>query len=240
MKTATTPRDILEQARRDGVEVLPGSAPGTVKLRGDAQAVKRWAAILAPHKPELVALLAEAANDPAPTTAQPSASGRTCRQCAHQTKAGTCSRPVEAGLSERFGIRWPAPDHAERCPAFEPRAQQAPADPWREHLARPANDAELALMARRVARFEALGMPPERADHTADRLLARDREGDTRQLCAECAACRFDAFTETWRCSSRMGMAGALQRIFVTEQLQRCPGFSLSRHLRPEEGDRHA
>lgn len=179
-----------------------------------------------------------AANDP-PTVARVAgvAVPPTYHDCTHRTAAGTCGNPVAAGLAQTFGIRWPDPGHATRCPAYTP--PPADPEPWREHLAQPADDAELETMARRVVRFEALGMPSELAYRTADRLLARDREGDTRQPCAECAACRFDAFTETWRCSSRMGMIGPLQRIFVAQQLQRCPGFALSHHLRPE-GEHHA
>lgn len=199
-----------------------------------ASSVARVAAVAAIPSPQTAA-----ANDP-PTVAKVAtvAAPPTCHDCTHRTAAGTCGDPVAAGLAQTFGIRWPDPGHATRCPAYTP--PPADPEPWREHLAQPADDAELETMARRVVRFEALGMPSELADRTADRLLVRDREGDTRQPCAECAACRFDAFTETWRCSSRMGMAGALQRIFVTEQLQRCPGFSLSHHLRPEEGEHHA
>ncbi|TSE29338.1 hypothetical protein LCC91_05360 [Tepidimonas taiwanensis] len=219
MKTATTPRDILEQARRDGVEVLPGSAPGTVKLRGDAQAVKRWAAILTPHKPELVALLAEAANDPAPTTAQPSASGRTCRQCAHLTKASTCSRPVEAGLSERFGIRWPSPDHAERCAAFEARDRQAPAAPtgW-DRFWPPASEEECRAMAATIERGLAMGLTNDEAELAADAAHLAAREGDNRRPCLVCAHLRAGASSRWWCAAERQPLAD----VFVVRP-HRCP-----------------
>lgn len=192
-----------------------------------ASSVARVAAVAAIPSPQTAA-----ANDP-PTVAKVAtvAAPPTCHDCTHRTAAGTCGNPVAAGLAQTFGIRWPDPSHAARCPAYTP----PPAEPeaWRAHLASPATDTELATMDRRVARFEALlGMPAELADRTADRLLARDREGDTRTLCAECAACRFDAFTETWRCNSRLGLIGPMQRRLATEQLQRCPGFSLSHVLK--------
>lgn len=183
---------------------------------------------------------ARAANDP-PTVAKVAtvAAPPSCRACTHRTAAGTCDSPAEAGLAKTFGIRWPDPSHAARCPAYSP----PPAEPeaWRTYLASPASDAELATMARRVTRFEhMLGIPADLADRTADRLLARDREGGTRTLCCECAACRYDQAAEGWRCSSRLGPPGALPRDLVVLQLQRCPGFSVSQTLLTPMEDEHA
>lgn len=58
------------------------------------------------------------ANDGERHVDQPDAAPRrTCGDCAHLSRAGACQRPVQAGLAERHGIRWPEPEHATRCPA---------------------------------------------------------------------------------------------------------------------------
>ena len=46
---------------------------------------------------------------------------RTCDNCRHRLKPGTCAEPMKAGLlpySAGFGIVWPDPDYAERCPVY--------------------------------------------------------------------------------------------------------------------------
>lgn len=53
---------------------------------------------------------------------EPSATGttaRTCRACIYRLRAGTCGRPVEAGLAEAFVVVWPPAGHAVTCPAFQ-------------------------------------------------------------------------------------------------------------------------
>lgn len=204
-----TPAELLAAARAAGL---------VLEVRGDALIVRgpssvraAWLPRLREHKPGLVALLAEAANDPAPTTAQPSASGRACGACRHLTRNGTCSRPVEAGLSERFGIRWPAPDHAERCPAFEARAQQAPAAPtgWADYWP-PATEPECRAMAATIERGLSMGLTNDEAERAADRLHLAGREGDDRRPCLACAHLRAGASSRWWCAAERQPLPAEL------------------------------
>ena len=50
---------------------------------------------------------------------QPSTLARTCSDCAHRLRRGTCAEPVAAGLTTHFGIRWAPDGHAQSCPAYE-------------------------------------------------------------------------------------------------------------------------
>ena len=138
---------------------------------------------------------------------------RACRACTHRLPAGTCSQPVAAGLREHFGIVWPEPTHAATCPAHTTKPQAVKTWP---HA--PADDAELATMAQRQARFERLGLHHEEAARLAYKLLLRDREGDDRRLCLECAHLR--GRPGAWRCPTPGGMGAPL-----VAQLQRCPSW---------------
>lgn len=138
---------------------------------------------------------------------------RTCRACTHRLPAGTCSQPVAAGLREHYSIVWPEPTHAATCPAYTTKPQAVKTWP---HA--PADDAELATMAQRQARFERLGLHHEEAARLADKLLLRDREGDDRRLCLECAHLRGRPCA--WRCPTPGGMGAPL-----VAQLQRCPSW---------------
>lgn len=57
---------IIERATAEGVRLALAPAGG-VKLSGDQAAVNRWMAAIRDHKPEIVAALSDAANDPEPT-----------------------------------------------------------------------------------------------------------------------------------------------------------------------------
>jgi hypothetical protein len=46
-------------------------------------------------------------------------STRSCAACANLTKRRTCTEPVNAGLAELFGIRWPEPGYGASCIAFK-------------------------------------------------------------------------------------------------------------------------
>jgi hypothetical protein len=84
-----------------------------------------------------------------------------------------------------------------------------------------ANGQELARMATRLQRGEALGLSEREADALADRLHARDREGpQDMHACAECGWLRADA--TNWRCGA---LRGPIPREWVATQLQRCPMF---------------
>ena len=71
--------------------------------------------------------------------------------------------------------------------------------------------AEIATFETRQARTRWLGYG-DRADRVAELLLHRDREGDDRRLCIECAHAG-----PGWRCAKR--------EAFMVDQLQRCPVF---------------
>ena len=72
-------------------------------------------------------------------------------------------------------------------------------------------DAEIATFEKRQARTRWLGYG-DRADRVVELLLHRDREGDDRRLCIECAHAG-----PGWRCAKR--------EAFMVDQLQRCPVF---------------
>ena len=71
-------------------------------------------------------------------------------------------------------------------------------------------DAEIATFEQRLARSTWLGYSD--AKGRAERMLHRDREGDHRRLCVECAHAG-----PAWRC--------AKHEAFLLDQLQRCPMF---------------
>ena len=71
--------------------------------------------------------------------------------------------------------------------------------------------AEIVLFGTRQARTCWLGYG-DRADRVAEMLLHRDRAGDDRRLCIECAHAG-----PGWRCAKR--------EAFMVDQLQRCPAF---------------
>jgi hypothetical protein len=85
----------------------------------------------------------------------------------------------------------------------------------------PANGQELARMATRVQRGEALGLSEPEADALADLLLRRDREGpQDMRACLECQHIRADR--DGWRCAA---LRWSLPRELVT-RLQRCAEFN--------------
>ena len=53
------------------------------------------------------------------TVASEKQAPQSCATCRHRTVHGTCREPVAAGLSRRFGIRWPEPGHGATCPAWK-------------------------------------------------------------------------------------------------------------------------
>jgi len=62
------PATILKLALEDGV-TLDLSAAGTIKVTGDRSAVNRWLPLVREHKPGIMAVLQEAANDLLPDSA---------------------------------------------------------------------------------------------------------------------------------------------------------------------------
>lgn len=54
--------------------------------------------------------------------ARADANAKTCADCLHLLRHGTCGEPVVAGLMPSFGIVWPPDGHATGCAAFSARA----------------------------------------------------------------------------------------------------------------------
>ena len=71
-------------------------------------------------------------------------------------------------------------------------------------------DAEIVIFQQRQARITWLGYPG--AAGLAETLVHRDRDGEPRRLCVECAHAG-----PGWRCARR--------EAFMLDQLQRCPSF---------------
>lgn len=76
---------------------------------------------------------------------------------------------------------------------------------------KPRTAEEEMLHARRKGRALGLGLGAERADRLAERLVQRDRDGDDRRLCIECAHARVN------ECR--------VQEAYLPDVLQRCPRF---------------
>jgi hypothetical protein len=135
-------------------------------------------------------------------------------------------------LSERgFRLLVLADDKLRVTPAD--RLTDADRDAIRQHKAAllrlltadyvaPWTDTEIAVYIAREQHLQRLGLDAERM---AERLLHRDRDGDDRRLCAECAG--FDRST---RHCTRWRRAGMVRSVHpLPDVLQRCPGF----HLHP-------
>jgi hypothetical protein len=86
------------------------------------------------------------------------------------------------------------------------------------------NTHELDLMAQRLERFTAKGLSYTDAEGLADSLMQRDRDGDDRRTCWECAHLRG---YHTQRCSNhtQAGMPPDGLAVAVVALLKRCSGF---------------
>lgn len=101
----------------------------------------------------------------------------------------------------------------------------APAVSVSDDCGNPAMTArEVDTFTARLARFTEKGLTLEDGERLADKLVIRDREGDDRRLCLECAHLHGAG---RWRCGNwqaasvaRQGLARDLVLI-----LQRCSGF---------------
>lgn len=114
-------------------------------------------------------------------------------------------------------------------PPGSPTHEPAPATAWDSDRwcwpNSPAmNSREIDTFTARLARFTEKGVSLGDAEPLADRLVIRDREGDDRRLCLECA--HLQGYNR-WRCGNwqaasvaRQGLARDLVLI-----LQRCSGF---------------
>ena len=159
-------------------------------------------------------------------------SGNACADCAHLLKGGTCAEPVSAGLVQSFGIVWPPEGHGTTCAAFSrqpPRSTAAPssASPYlskasADRCHTPAwTEAEMFTFTIRSTKFVRIGLRPD-ADHLAELLTLRDRDGDDRRMCFECQHYR------PGRCGNHAGAGLRVPELSrdLAELLQRCPGFT--------------
>lgn len=90
------------------------------------------------------------------------------------------------------------------------------------------NDAEIDAFRRREALFTRMGRVAD-AEHLAERLIRRDREGDDRRICLECTW-----LGDTGRClaAATGRVPGADRRLEpVRTILQRCGAFGLRKGL---------
>jgi len=93
------------------------------------------------------------------------------------------------------------------------------------------NTVEIDTFTARLARFTDKGLTLADAEQQADRLVIRDREGDGRGLCLECAHLHGAG---RWRCGNwhRAEVATQLRDAHLPGALvltlQRCPGFGVS------------
>ena len=93
-----------------------------------------------------------------------------------------------------------APNTAANDPVSGP-------DRWCWPYSMAMNGAEIDTFTARLARFTGKGLSLDDGEALADRLVTRDRDGDNRHLCVECAQCRFGL-----RCAKNLAVLDILQR----------------------------
>jgi hypothetical protein len=81
------------------------------------------------------------------------------------------------------------------------------------------NGAEIDQMLARMSVFTRRGLQDEDAARLADKLVIRDREGDERHACLECAHLRGRSCVRP----AAAGMIANVEQIVLL--LQRCPSF---------------
>lgn len=163
---------------------------------------------------------------------EPIGSGaKTCGDCQHLLRHGTCGEPVGAGLVSSFGIVWPPDGHAAGCAAFSSKTPAASQDrPHRltndqgDRCHVPCwNDAEIDLFQARHARFVRLGLIGQDAEDLAERLTLRDRDRDDRRMSLEC---RELALSGHCNAAARGAMPGVDRQMeVVPDILMRCQSF---------------
>ena len=86
------------------------------------------------------------------------------------------------------------------------------------------NGREIDTFAARLERFTVKGVSLDDAERLADKLVIRDREGDNRRLCLECAHLHGAG---RWRCGNwqRADVARDGLACDLVLTLQRCNGF---------------
>ncbi len=115
----------------------------------------------------------------------------------------------------------------------EPASQEPPElvterqdpDRWSWPHSEAMTSGEIDAFAGRASQFYRRGMPSVNAEALAYKLVNRDRDGDDRRLCLECA--HLTGQRGAWRCDQwkRAGMGAAGIPAGMVLLLQRCDGF---------------
>ena len=117
--------------------------------------------------------------------------------------------------------------------ALKPASQEPPElvterpdpDRWSWPHSEAMTSGEIDAFAGRASQFYRRGMPSVNAEALAYKLVNRDRDGDDRRLCLECA--HLTGQRAAWRCDQwkRAGMGAAGIPAGMVLLLQRCDGF---------------
>ena len=146
----------------------------------------------------------------------------------HATKATETPQGSAKGVFVGFVAYPPAPFQKKEVneAAANDTATTPSADPdrccWPHSEA--MNGRKIDTFTARLARFTDKGLSLDDAERLADKLVIRDREGDDRRLCMECAHLHGAG---RWRCgnweAADMAREGLARDLVLT--LQRCNGF---------------
>lgn len=141
------------------------------------------------------------------------------------------TKPTKPQESEHVGgfvgfAAYP-PAHFQRIEVSEAANDTTPtADPDRccWPYSEAMNGCEIDTLMARLSRFTEKGLNLDDSERCADRLVRRDREGDDRRLCFECAHLQGAG---PWRCGNwrqaDVAREGLVRDLIL--MLQRCPGY---------------
>lgn len=143
-------------------------------------------------------------------------------ECAPETDT---AKPTKPGFVGSVGA---IPETFQKS-GGDPGAANDPApdpDRWAWPHSTAMNTAEIDTFTARLARFTDRGLILADAEALADKLVNRDREGDDRRLCLECASLHRGGRCGNWQAAGVAIRArdAQLPGDFTT-MLQRCGGF---------------
>lgn len=117
-----------------------------------------------------------------------------------------------------------ANDAAGNVQPVENNQDQSTVDSCAVRAREAMDEGEIDVFTARLARFTDKGIGLEVAEMLADKLVVRDRDGDDRRLCLECANL---IGTGGWRCGQWQRAAIGAPGIpaGLVQRLQRCDGF---------------
>ena len=146
----------------------------------------------------------------------------TKNECAPETDT---TKPTKPGF---VGFVGAIPEPFQKS-GGDPGAANDPApdpDRWAWPHSTAMNTAEIDTFTARLARFTDRGLILADAEALADKLVIRDREGDDRRLCLECASLNRGGRCSNWQAAGVAIRArdAQLPGDFTT-MLQRCGGF---------------